>query len=94
MREPVDAIDYEYQLKYGADYKDHLHEINSLGAIAYNRLRRIREDAKKMLDYSGPEYENLYQEILIDSTFTYGKFNPIPYPIFKASQIEGAARQK
>ena len=47
MRQPEDAIDYEYQLKYGADYKDHLHEINSLGAIAYNRLRRIREDAKK-----------------------------------------------
>ena len=38
---------------------------------------------RKMLDYSGPEYENLYQEILIDSTFTYGKFNPIPYPDFK-----------
>ena len=47
MRQPVDAIDYEYQLKYGADYRDHLHEINALGAIAYNRLRRIREDAKK-----------------------------------------------
>ena len=46
MRQPEDAIDYEYQLKYGADYKDHLHEINALGAIAYNRLRRIR-DAKK-----------------------------------------------
>ena len=46
MRQPVDAIDDENQLKYGADYKDHLHEINSLGAIAYNRLRRIR-DAKK-----------------------------------------------
>jgi len=43
-REPEDAIDYEYQLKYGADYKDHLHEINSLGAIAYNRLRRLREN--------------------------------------------------
>ena len=47
MREPVDAIDYEYQLKYGVDYKDHLHEINSLGAVAYNRLRRIRAHAKK-----------------------------------------------
>ena len=47
MREPVDAIDYENQLKYGADYRDHLHEINALGAFAYNRLRRIREDAKK-----------------------------------------------
>ena len=51
-----------------------------------------------MIDYSGPEYENLYQEILIDSTFTYGKFSPIPYPTFmdtfRASRIEGAARQK
>ena len=46
MREPEDAIDYEYQLKYGADYKDHIHEINPLAAIAYNRLRRMR-DAKK-----------------------------------------------
>ena len=48
MREPLDAFDYEKQLIYGEDYKDHLHEINALGAIAYNRLRRIREeDAKK-----------------------------------------------
>ena len=47
MRQPEDVFDYEYQLKYGADYKDHLHEINSLGAIAFNRLRRIRENAKK-----------------------------------------------
>ena len=47
MREPVDAIDYEYQLKYGADYKDHLHEINSLGYVAYTKLRKEREDAKK-----------------------------------------------
>ena len=49
---------------------------------------------RKMLDYSGPEYKNLYQEILIDSTFTYGKFSPVPYPIFKASQNESAARPK
>ena len=47
MREPVDAIDYEYQLKYGADYKDHLHEINALGYIAYQKLRQERENAKK-----------------------------------------------
>ena len=50
--------------------------------------------AMRMIDYSGPEYKNLYKEILIDSTFTYGKFSPIPYPIFKASQDEGAARPK
>ena len=47
MRQPEDVFDYEKQLIYGEDYKDHLHEINALGAIAYNRLRRIREDAKK-----------------------------------------------
>ena len=47
-----------------------------------------------MIDYSGPEYKDLYQEILIDSTFTYGKFSLIPYPNFKDSQNEGAARQK
>ena len=47
-----------------------------------------------MIDYSGPEYQNLYEEILIDSTFTYGKFSLIPYPNFKDSQNEGAARQK
>ena len=44
---------------------------------------------RKMLDYSGPEYENLYQEILIDSTFTYGKFNPVPYPDFKKLSERG-----
>jgi len=44
---------------------------------------------RKMIDYSGPEYENLYQEILIDSTFTYGKFNPIPYPDFKKLSERG-----
>ena len=47
MREPEDAIDYEYQLKYGADYRDHIHEINALGYIAYTKLRRERENAKK-----------------------------------------------
>ena len=56
------------------------------------------QNLESMIDYSGPEYENLYQEILIDSTFTYGKFSPIPYPTFmdtfRASRIEGAARQK
>ena len=46
-RQPVDAFDYEKQLIYGADYKDHLHEINALGYIAYTKLRKEREDAKK-----------------------------------------------
>ena len=56
------------------------------------------QNSESMIDYSGPEYKDLYQEILIDSTFTYGKFSPIPYPTFmdtfRASRIEGAARQK
>ena len=46
-RKPVDAIDYEKQLIYGADYKDHLKEINALGYIAYTKLRKERENAKK-----------------------------------------------
>ena len=52
------------------------------------------QNLESMIDYSGPEYKDLYQEILIDSTFTYGKFSLIPYPNFKDSQNEGAARQK
>ena len=52
------------------------------------------QNLESMIDYSGPEYKNLYKEILIDSTFTYGKFSLIPYPNFKDSQNEGAARQK
>ena len=47
MRQPVDAFDYEKQLIYGEDYKDHLHEINALGFVAYQKLRQEREDAKK-----------------------------------------------
>ena len=34
-----------------------------------------------MIDYSGPEYKNLYEEILKDYNFRYGKFSPIQYPI-------------
>ena len=33
-----------------------------------------------MNDYTKPEYNNLYEEILKDYNFRYGKFNPIPYP--------------
>ena len=50
MREPIDAIDYEKQLIYGADYKDHLKEINALGYIAYTKLRREREENAKKND--------------------------------------------
>ena len=34
-----------------------------------------------MNDYSGPEYKGLYEEILKDYNFRFGKFNPIPYPM-------------
>ena len=33
-----------------------------------------------MNDYSHPKYKDLYEEILKDYYFSYGKFSPIPYP--------------
>ena len=33
-----------------------------------------------MKDYSGPEYKNLYEEILLDYHYRFPKFHPIPYP--------------
>ena len=35
-----------------------------------------------MNDYSDPKYKDLYEEILKDYEWTWGKFNPIPYPTF------------
>ena len=34
----------------------------------------------QMTDYSHPKYKDLYQEILKDYNFRFGKFSPIPYP--------------
>ena len=34
-----------------------------------------------MNDYSTPEYKDLYEEILKDQQWTWGKFAPIPYPL-------------
>ena len=34
-----------------------------------------------MKDYSGPEYKNLYEEILLDYHYRFPKFHPIPYPL-------------
>ena len=34
----------------------------------------------EMNDYSDPRYKDLYEEILIDYNWRYGKFSPIPYP--------------
>ena len=40
-----------------------------------------------MNDYSDPKYHNLYEEIVKDQQWTWGKFNPIPYPTsLKSSQ--------
>ena len=33
-----------------------------------------------MINYNEKDYPNLYNEILKDAQFRYGKFSPIPYP--------------
>ena len=33
-----------------------------------------------MNDYTDPKYKNLYEEILKDYHYRWGKFAPIPYP--------------
>ena len=48
----------------------------------------------KMNDYSHPKYKGLYQEILKDYNFRYGKFNPIPYPTFPNSRHESQRNPK
>ena len=35
-----------------------------------------------MINYNEKDYPNLYNEILKDYHFRYGKFSPIPYPQF------------
>ena len=35
----------------------------------------------QMTDYSSSEYNGLYEEILKDYNWTWGKFSPIPYPM-------------
>jgi len=42
----LDVFEYEKQLVYGDDYKDHLKEINALGYMEYTKLRREREARK------------------------------------------------
>ena len=43
-----------------------------------------------MNNYNEKDYPNLYNEILEDFNFRYGKFNPIPYPkiIELSTQLE------
>ena len=39
-----------------------------------------------MNDYSHPKYKDLYEEILKDQQWTWGKFSPIPYPFLNRLQ--------
>ena len=36
-----------------------------------------------MQDYSGPEYKNLYEEILLDYHYRFPKYSPNPYPLLR-----------
>ena len=36
-----------------------------------------------MKDYSHPKYKDLYEEILKDYQWTWGKFSPVPYTLIK-----------
>ena len=40
----------------------------------------------QMNDYSDPKYKDLYEEILKDYQWTWGKFNPVPYPLLNRIQ--------
>ena len=40
----------------------------------------------EMQDYSDPKYKDLYEEILKDQQWTWGKFSPIPYPLLSRIQ--------
>ena len=49
------------------------------------------ENSQKLLtttmnDYSHPKYKDLYEEILKDQQWTWGKFSPIPYPLLNRIQ--------
>ena len=39
-----------------------------------------------MNDYSDPKYKDLYEEILKDYHYRWGKFSPIPYPFINKLQ--------
>ncbi len=45
-----------------------------------------------MNDYSHPKYKDLYEHILIDYNFRYGKFNPINYPTI--TELRHAQQQR
>ena len=39
-----------------------------------------------MQDYSHPKYKDLYEDILKDQQWTWGKFQSIPYPLLNRIQ--------
>ena len=47
-----------------------------------------------MTDYSDPKYHNLYEEILKDQQWTWGKFSPVPYPIINQLSYHEQQRTK
>ena len=47
-----------------------------------------------MTDYSDPKYKDLYEEILKDYQWTWGKFSPIPYPLLSRIQDYESQRNK
>ena len=46
----------------------------------------------EMQDYSDPKYKDLYEEILKDQQWTWGKFSPIPYPLLSRLQNHESQR--
>ena len=47
-----------------------------------------------MKDYSHPKYKDLYEEILKDQQWTWGKFSPVPYPFINKLQNHEQQRTK
>ena len=47
-----------------------------------------------MNDYSDPQYKGLYEEILKDYHYRWGKFSPIPYPNLPNSHHESQRKNQ
>ena len=39
-----------------------------------------------MNDYTSPQYKDLYEQILLDYHYRWGKFSPVPYPLLNRIQ--------
>ena len=58
-----------------------IHLGDALGSKTnYLNIHHFRTTFFLMNTYPESEYPNLYEEILKDHNFRFGKFNPIPYP--------------